>query len=86
MSGHDPAELKLCIWEKTSATFRCDAAETDLKRRAIACHVSQLDEGWDRWISNELELPGMGTESYMRVRDTNPADLILESGVFPELR
>jgi len=66
-------------------TFKCNADETDLKRRAIASHVSQLDEGWDRWISGEVELPGLETESYMRVRDMNPADMILESGVFPEL-
>jgi LmbE family N-acetylglucosaminyl deacetylase len=85
LSGHDPADLKLCVWEKTSATFRCNTDEIDLKRRAIACHVSQMDEGWDRWISGELELPGLETESYMRVRDTNPADLILETGLFPGL-
>jgi len=84
-SGHDPAELKLCVWEKTSATFRCNTGEIDLKRRAIACHVSQMDDGWDRWIRGEVELPGLETESYMRVRDTNPAGLILESGLFAEL-
>jgi LmbE family N-acetylglucosaminyl deacetylase len=85
LSGHDPDQLKLCVWEKTSVTFKCNADETDLKRRAIASHVSQLDEGWDRWIKGEVELPGLETESYMRIRDTNPADLILERGLFPEL-
>jgi LmbE family N-acetylglucosaminyl deacetylase len=85
LSGHDRAEVKFCVWERTSASFRCNADETDVKRRAIACHVSQMDDGWDRWIRGEVELPGLETESYMRVRDTNPADLILESGLFPEL-
>ena len=85
LSGHDPAELKLCVWERTSATFQCNSDEIDVKRRAIASHVSQMDVGWDRWIAGEIELPGLETESYMRARDTNPGDLILERGVFPEL-
>jgi LmbE family N-acetylglucosaminyl deacetylase len=85
LSGHDPAELKLCVWERTSVTFQGNADEIDVKRRAIASHVSQLDEGWDIWIRGEVELPGIGAESFMRVRDTNPADLILEDGLFPEL-
>jgi LmbE family N-acetylglucosaminyl deacetylase len=85
MSGHDPAELKLCVWERTSATFQCNSDEIDVKRRAIASHVSQMDVGWDRWIGGEIELPGLESESYMRVRDTNPGDLILERGVLPEL-
>jgi LmbE family N-acetylglucosaminyl deacetylase len=85
LSGHDPTEMKLCVWERTSVTFRCAAEEMDVKRRAIACHVSQLDDGWDRWIRGDVEIPGFEVESYMRVRDTNPADLVLDSGVFPEL-
>jgi LmbE family N-acetylglucosaminyl deacetylase len=82
LSGH---EMKFCVWERASVTFRCDADEMDLMRRAIACHVSQLDDGWDRWIRREVEIPGLEAESYLRVRDTNPADLVLDSGVFPEL-
>src|ERR1700680_1508289 len=55
LSGHDPAELKLCVWERTSATFQCNSDEIDVKRRAIASHVSQMDVGWDRWIAGEIE-------------------------------
>jgi LmbE family N-acetylglucosaminyl deacetylase len=85
LSGHDPDDLKLCIWERTSATFRCNADEMGVKTRAIACHVSQLDNGWDSMIRGEVEIRGLETESFMRVRDTNPADLVLDSGLFPEL-
>jgi LmbE family N-acetylglucosaminyl deacetylase len=85
LSGHDPKDLQLCIWERTSATFRCNAQEMDVKMRAIACHVSQLDDGWDQVIRREVEIRGLETESFMRVRDTNPADLVLDAGVFPEL-
>jgi LmbE family N-acetylglucosaminyl deacetylase len=85
LSGQDASEMKLCIWERTTATFRCDADEMDVKRRAIACHVSQMDAGWDRWTRGEIDIPGLEAESYLRVRDTNPADLDLDSGAFPEL-
>lgn len=84
LSGHDPMAMKLCIWERTSAMVRCNADEMDVKRRAIACHVSQLDDGWEKVIRGEVEIPGLEAECFLRVRDTNPADLVLDAGTFPE--
>jgi hypothetical protein len=77
--------LKLAVWGRSSVKFHFDRAEMDVKRRAIACHVSQLDEGWDKLLSGEVEIGGLEFESYLRIRDTNPADLLLNRGVFPEL-
>lgn len=85
LSGHDPMDMKFCIWDRTSVTFRCNSDEVDMKRRAIACHVSQLDDGWERWIRGEVEIPGLEAECFMRLRDTNPADLVLDGDTFPEL-
>jgi LmbE family N-acetylglucosaminyl deacetylase len=85
LSGQDPAHMKFCVWERTSVEFRCNVDEMGVKRRALACHVSQLDDGWDKVISGEVEIKGLEAESYLRVRDTNPADLVLDRGVFPEL-
>lgn len=85
LSGQDATQMKACEWGKTSAIFRLNSGELGAKKRAIACHVSQLDDGWDKAVHGELEIPGLEIESYIRVRDTNPADLILDSGVFPEL-
>lgn len=85
LSGHDPMDMKLCIWERTSVIFQFNPDEMDVKRRAIACHVSQLDAGWESVIRGEVEIRGLETECFIRVRDTNPADLVLDSDTFPEL-
>jgi LmbE family N-acetylglucosaminyl deacetylase len=85
LSGQDPGQLKLAVWGRSSVKFHFDRAEMDVKRRAIAFHVSQLDEGWDKLLSGEVEIGGLEFESYLRIRDTNPADLLLNRGVFPEL-
>ena len=85
LSGANPLELKVAIWGRTSATFRLNADEMATKMRAIACHESQLDDGWERVLGGEFVIAGLETESYLRFRDTAPADLVLENGVFPEL-
>ncbi len=86
LSRQDPGQMKTCEWGRTSVTFRLSAAELSTKLRAIACHASQLDAGWDKAVHDEVEIPGLESESYIRVRDTNPQDLLIESGVFPELQ
>lgn len=85
LAGQDPGLIKACEWGRTSVTFRLDAGELSAKKRAIACHVSQLDEGWDKAVHGDVDIPGLEKESFIRVRDTNPPDLVLDSGVFPEL-
>jgi LmbE family N-acetylglucosaminyl deacetylase len=85
LSGQDPSQMKSCEWGRTSVSFRLQAGELSTKMRAIACHVSQLDEGWDKQVHGLVDLPGFEIESFIRVRDTNPQDLVTESGLFPEL-
>jgi LmbE family N-acetylglucosaminyl deacetylase len=85
LSGQDGAGLPMVVWERTSVTVKINAAEMAVKKRAIAAHVSQMDAGWDMFNAGQIGVDGLDQEGFVRVRDTNPAGLLLEHGLFPEL-
>jgi LmbE family N-acetylglucosaminyl deacetylase len=85
LAAEDQSRMQLAVWERTTVTFVLTAKEMEVKKRAIGAHVSQMDRGWERYLGGEAEVLGLEYEGYLRRRDTNPASVILEEGVFPEL-
>jgi LmbE family N-acetylglucosaminyl deacetylase len=85
LSGVDPSQMPLAVWGKTTVTFKLHPDEMSVKKMAIAAHVSQLDEGWDQYLGGKVDISGLEYEGFLRVRDTNPANALLHTGLLPEV-
>ena len=85
LSDADPSRMPLAVWGRTSVTIKLNEQELAIKKRAVAAHVSQLDEGWDQYLGGKADIGGLEYEGYLRVRDTDPADAVLDAGLLPEV-